>query len=157
LVLGTYITGGAAFDPRRGSISSPSGHQLRLQAAHGIQLERSFGPADVVISGAHGRALRMARKPRTRIGRNEPEVAVPGRRLPPAGGGDVMGAAGSESPFWPGRSKLPGSRSRRVPTADRSGRGVGLPKVFWLGAARRGYRLAFATVHEWVNRLSAAK
>lgn len=38
---------------------------------------RSFVPADVVISGAHARALRLAREARSRIGRNEPEVPVP--------------------------------------------------------------------------------
>ena len=39
-------------------------------AVHG----RSFGPADVVLAPAHGRAIRLAREARDRLADGEPEL-----------------------------------------------------------------------------------
>jgi transposase len=48
-------------------------HEHRQIACH----RRSFVPADVVIAGAHARALRLAREAQGRIALSEPEVPVP--------------------------------------------------------------------------------
>ena len=42
----------------------------------GAEHRRSFGPADVVLDPAHGRAVRQAREARRRLREQEPEAPV---------------------------------------------------------------------------------